>query len=316
MMLAFLDDDTLVVIIGACRLQELNAISRTCRRLTQASTQRREIIKRLCVPPFDLDFSQVLYAPRINFYRRQLQGSHMVMLSAALASGALAQTEVIWLSDNNIGDDGLRALSSAVAGGALVQVTQLGIGGNNITDAGLTTLAHAITPVSAGGSGALPKVEVLLLAINNVGDAGLSCLSEALAMGALQHCTDLVLEGNEVGDVGLTALARAIMPVSAGGSGALASVQVCACPTPERLALNVGMLALTPLCPDPGRNSTSVTIRLATTEQKPLPPPSPTAPWHGQKSSGCQITTSAMTASERSLRLLPGGPWRRLPHSE
>jgi hypothetical protein len=101
-------------------------------------------------------------------------------------------------------------------------VTNLHLDNRGINDGATQTLASAVS------SGALKSVLRLYLNRNNIGDAGIEALSGALAMGALPCLARLYIGGNQIGDAGLTALARAITPVSAGGSGALASVMVCA----------------------------------------------------------------------------------------
>ena len=73
----------------------------------------------------------------------------------------------------------------------------------------------------------LDPLQVLRLNRNQVGDVGMQALASAVASGAMA-LEWLDLNSNQIGDAGLAALARAITPVSAGGSGALASAKVCA----------------------------------------------------------------------------------------
>jgi hypothetical protein len=75
-------------------------------------------------------------------------------------------------------------------------------------------------------SRALAKCQVLYLNGNQIGDAGVKSLADACAIGALPQCRELLLSGNQIGDAGIIALAQAIKPVSEGGSGAMASLQM------------------------------------------------------------------------------------------
>lgn len=69
---------------------------------------------------------------------------------------------------------------------------------------------------------------VLNLSGRNLGDDDVSALASACASGALANCRTLGLQDNQIGDVGIAAFAHAIKPVSKGGSGALAQLQVSA----------------------------------------------------------------------------------------
>ena len=68
--------------------------------------------------------------------------------------------------------------------------------------------------------------QVLYLHANQIGDAGVTALAEACACGALPQCRQLWMQMNQIGDAGIIALAQAIKPVSEGGSGAMAQLQV------------------------------------------------------------------------------------------
>ena len=60
---------------------------------------------------------------------------------------------------------------------------------------------------------------------NNIGDDGMRYLADAFAKGALAQVTVFSIALNKITDAGLATLAHAITPVSAGGSGAMASLQ-------------------------------------------------------------------------------------------
>ena len=110
-------------------------------------------------------------------------------------SGALADCEVLWLSNNKIGNKGLEAFSTALATGAMANCHTLRLGGNRIGDVGITAFAEAIKPVSQGGSGALAQCTRLSLRDNKIGDKGLEALSGALAMGSLPKLEKLYVDG-------------------------------------------------------------------------------------------------------------------------
>ena len=69
-------------------------------------------------------------------------------------------TQLLFLNNNNIGDDGMRSLADAFAKGALPQLQKLILSRNQIGDEGMAALADAIKPVSAGGSGAMANTKV------------------------------------------------------------------------------------------------------------------------------------------------------------
>ena len=66
----------------------------------------------------------------------------------------MCHTQVLRLSNNNIGDAGLTALAKAVESGALPQLKELGLGSNSIGDVGLSALADV---VSRGGVGRIQR---------------------------------------------------------------------------------------------------------------------------------------------------------------
>ena len=81
-------DDTLVLVANACALSDLAALSSTCARLRHACTQRMAAVARLGAAPFNLSFRDVALNVIVNLSYHQLQDTDMVVLSAALASGA------------------------------------------------------------------------------------------------------------------------------------------------------------------------------------------------------------------------------------
>ena len=72
---------------------------------------------------------------------------------------------------------------------------------------------------------------VLNLSGRHLGDDDVSAIASACANGAMANCRTLGLNDNQIGDVGIAAFAQAIKPVSEGGNGALAQLQVSALST-------------------------------------------------------------------------------------
>ena len=54
----------------------------------------------------------------------------MTALAGAIASGSMANLELLSLHSNQIGDDGMKALSSAIANGSLDKVEHVHLWGN------------------------------------------------------------------------------------------------------------------------------------------------------------------------------------------
>ena len=88
--------------------------------------------------------------------------------------GALAKLKYLFLTDNQVGDEGIKAFASAIA------------------------------------SGALGSCQVINLRSNNIGEAGMQAFSDAIRSGALGLCTTIYLGENKIGDVGMQALATAV----------------------------------------------------------------------------------------------------------
>ena len=87
-------DDALLLIANTCALWDLAALSRTCARLRRACIQRMAAVARLGAAPFNLSFWDVAVASGVDLRYCYMQDAGMVVLSAALASGAMANTKV------------------------------------------------------------------------------------------------------------------------------------------------------------------------------------------------------------------------------
>ena len=112
-------------------------------------------------------------------------------LEHATAQGALKSLEVLDLSSNEIGDEGLRHLSDALARGAAPALKDLTVWGNKIGDEGIRHLADALV------RGAAPALEELYLERNQIGDEGVRHLGDALARSAAPKLWSLNLDRNQ-----------------------------------------------------------------------------------------------------------------------
>lgn len=117
----------------------------------------------------------------------QMSAEAATALFSNLAKGALAQLQLLSLSENSIGDAGVTTLTSACANGALAQLKTLGLDNTRTGDAGVTALATVCA------NGALAQLRTLYLSFNKIGDAGLTALASACANGALAQLETLNL---------------------------------------------------------------------------------------------------------------------------
>merc|ERR1712157_29049 len=86
----------------------------------------------------------------------------------------------------------MTALASAVANGALAALETLYLHSNKIGDAGIVALTNSLSTSSAS----LAKLEKLWLYNNRIDDLGMKALSEGVAKGLLASLKSLQLEGN------------------------------------------------------------------------------------------------------------------------
>ena len=91
-----------------------------------------------------------------------------------MSKGALAQCTKLELWNNQIGDDGMKALAEACAKGALASLETLDMSGNKIGNDGMKAFAKACR-----AKGAL----AFSLRNNQIGDAGMKALADACTMG-------------------------------------------------------------------------------------------------------------------------------------
>jgi len=94
-------------------------------------------------------------------------------LAEILASGAAPRLEMLMLSDNEISDEGCKALAAALGKkGAAPRLKWLWLDGNEIGDKGCKALAAEIKEWAA------PRLESLTLYRNQIGDEGCKALAE------------------------------------------------------------------------------------------------------------------------------------------
>jgi Leucine-rich repeat (LRR) protein len=77
----------------------------------------------------------------------------------------------LWLDENSIGDEGMKAFSSALSSGALASLQKLYLHHNQIGDAGMIAFAEALKPTDESPMGALASLEKLYLVNNPASDS-------------------------------------------------------------------------------------------------------------------------------------------------
>ena len=110
-------------------------------------------------------------------------------------SKPLARLYELWLSNNEIGDDGMVALADALAVGALAGLGDLRLQFNAIGEVGLRALAAAVS-----SHGALANTWYLGLSDNRFGDDALRALEAAIAAGGLARLEFLTITSASVSD--------------------------------------------------------------------------------------------------------------------
>ena len=128
--------------------------------------------------------------------------SNVIKPTRKLPKGALASLEWLTLDGNNISSDGMAAFSHALSSKALPTLMTLELYDNEIADHGMVTLSGALSNV--------PKLTVLWLSNNNIGDKGMVAFSKAIKDGAVPILDMLTLYNNQIGDDGMNALVDAI----------------------------------------------------------------------------------------------------------
>ena len=91
---------------------------------------------------------------------------NMIHFANVLRNGALARLTKLNVSDNEIGDEGMKVFSSALSSGALASLTKLWLSDNQIADAGMIAFAEALKPTSNFPVGSLNSLTNLFLEYN------------------------------------------------------------------------------------------------------------------------------------------------------
>jgi hypothetical protein len=141
----------------------------------------------------------------------------MKALSNEIAKRLLPHLEVLNLGSNKIGRTGIESFADAIKPttdkpAVLPSLVELHLGNNLICKLGMRAFATAITPTEENFSGALGKLKVLDLDNNQIDSDGLIALSGAISKYALVNLQELSLRENNIGDVGIITFANAIGP--------------------------------------------------------------------------------------------------------
>jgi hypothetical protein len=109
----------------------------------------------------------------------------------------------LWLQDNKIGPDGAAVVGRQLNSAPGARVSRLMLSDNNLGESGLRRLLEAF-------SAALPRLVALGLGVNCIGADGAALLAAAVWGGQLSNLRELMLGGNPIGPAGGAALAEAL----------------------------------------------------------------------------------------------------------
>ena len=179
--------------LSAC-CHELWAISETARTELR---RRYGAARRLCAR-VNTSFAAVGETTDLLWYGQGLTVAHLTTLGMLLSTNALPRLEVLNLSVNRFGPEGMKTVFEELGYGSLPRLLTLDLTGNALGSAGAAALATVLC------RGALPKLEVLKLGRNDIGDQGLCALAPQLRR--LQALKELYLYSNKIGDEGVAAL--------------------------------------------------------------------------------------------------------------
>ena len=185
---------SIALALSSC-CKDLRAISLAAR--TELQT-RHNAARRLCAR-VNMSCVQLVGAKELLWYGQGLTANHLTTLGMLLRTNAFPFLQVLNLSINKFGADGMRALLAELGHASrLLRLTTLDLTGNALGPAGAAALAATL------GRGALPKLEVLKLGRNDIGNEGLIALAPPLRQ--LKHLKDVYLHSNQIGDEGVEAL--------------------------------------------------------------------------------------------------------------
>ncbi|EOD10939.1 hypothetical protein EMIHUDRAFT_358041, partial [Emiliania huxleyi CCMP1516] len=101
----------------------------------------KPLVKQLYEDAFEEQFGK---ATVLNYEGLDWGGAEAAQLAEVLASGAAPRLELLYLSGNQIGDEGCKALAAALKEGAAPRLETLWLRGNKIGDEGWKALAAAL----------------------------------------------------------------------------------------------------------------------------------------------------------------------------
>lgn len=179
-------------------------LSACCRELRDVSEsgrtelrQRYGAARRLCYQVRE-SVTAVSEARELLWYGQGLTAAHLATLRMLMSTNALPQLNVLNISINRFGAEGMQALCQDLGQGSMPRLRSLDLTGNALGSVGAEALAAAL------GRGALLHIEILNLGRNNIGDQGLVALAPQLRR--LQALKQLYLHGNQIGEEGVEVL--------------------------------------------------------------------------------------------------------------
>ena len=178
--------------LSAC-CHELRTISHELRTELR---RRHGAARRLCAR-VNTSFVALGETKELLWYGQGLTVAHLTTLGMLLSTNALPQLEILNLSVNRFGPEGM-AVFEELSNDSLPRLLTLDLTGNALGSAGAAALASVL------GRGALPRLEVLKLGRNDIGDQGLCALAPPLRR--LQALKEVYLYSNKIGDEGVAAL--------------------------------------------------------------------------------------------------------------
>ena len=129
-------------------------------------------------------------------------GVQMEKFCTALSTGELSSLTILDLSDNRIGDEGMKAFSEALSRGVLASLTVLDLSDNRIGDEGMKAFSTALS------SGALGSLVELWLHDNKISRDGMSAFAQEIARGSLASLEDLYIHNNDAASDAVIAAVR------------------------------------------------------------------------------------------------------------
>ena len=179
--------------LSSCCL-ELRAVSEEARKQLR---RRYGAARQLCAR-MNTSFAAVGESTELLWYGQSLTVAHLATLGSLLSTNALPMLEVLNLSINRFGAEGMQTLFKELGHGSLPRLLTLDLTGNALGSAGAAALAATLR------RGALPKLQVLKLGRNDIGDQGLVALAPPLRR--LPALREVYLYSNKIGGVGVEAL--------------------------------------------------------------------------------------------------------------